>query len=396
VARPRLVTAEYHPAGSSLPVPHAEFLVIGGGVTGLAAAWALTRRGREVAVLDQAPVGHSRGGSHGTCRIFRLGYDEPVYVTLAGQARALWSELEDACGKQLLLPAPQLTVGPQMPQVHAAMRAAGAACELLTAADAAARFPGVCVAGEILLEPASAVIAADRALASLAGLAGEIRTGVRVTALADDGRRVRVSTTAGDVEAGRVIVCAGPWTSGLLATAGIALPGSATLEQVAYLAPADSTAVGAPTASLAPAFPMPIFVHFGGEIPYGLPVPGTQRYKIGIHHGGPPVEPDHQDHAADPYLVRRIEQVAREFLPGFDPNPVALERCIYDNSPDADFVVDRVGNVVIGSGTSGHGFKFGPLLGEWLASLADDTAGGGRNRYGALSAVADRFALNRF
>jgi sarcosine oxidase len=385
VARPRLVTPELHPAGSSLPVPGTEFLVIGGGVTGLAAAWALTRRGREVAVLDQAPVGHNRGGSHGTCRIFRLGYDDPAYVTLAGQARALWSEMEDACGEQLLFPTPQLTFGPDMPQVHAAMRAAGAACDVLTAADTAARFPGVCVASEALLEPASAVIAADRTLASLADLAGQICTGVRVTGLADDGRRVRVSTSAGVVEASRVIVCAGPWTSRLLATAGISVPGSATLEQVAYLAPANS----------APAMPgMPIFVHFGGEIPYGLPEPGTQRYKIGIHHGGPPAEPDNQDHAADPHLVRRIEELAREFLPGFDPNPVATERCVYDNSPDADFIIDRTGNVVIGAGTSGHGFKFGPLLGEWLASLADNTAGGGSP--GALSALADRFALNRF
>ncbi len=381
------MTAQPQPAGSSRPVLSAEFLVIGGGVTGLAAAWSLTRRGREVVVLDQAPVGHSRGGSHGSCRIFRLGYDDPGYVTLAGQAKALWSELEDACGERLLLPTPQLTFGPQMPQVHAAMRAAGAACEMLTAASAAARFPGVRVAGEVLLEPASAVIAADRTLAGLAGLAGEIRTGVRVTALADDGRRVRVSTSAGDVEAGRVIVCAGPWTSGLLATAGIIVPASATLEQVAYLVPADNGPQ---------AFPMPIFVQFGSDIPYGLPVPGTQRYKIGIHHGGPPIEPDHQEHLADPGLVRRIEQVAREFLPRFDPSPAALERCVYDNSPDTDFIVDRTGNVVIGAGTSGHGFKFGPLLGEWLAGLADNTAGDGRTWSGALAATANRFALTRF
>jgi sarcosine oxidase len=387
VARSRLVTAESHPAGSPLRLTDAEFLVIGGGITGLAAAWALTRRGREVAVFDQAPIGHSHGGSHGPCRIFRLGYDDPAYVTLAEQARGLWSELEDACGERLLFPTPQLTFGPQMPQVRAAMQAAGAACDVLTAAEAAARYPGVCVDGEVLLEPASAVIAADRALHNLAGLAGEIRTGIRVTALADDGRKVLVSTNAGDVEASRVIVCAGPWTSGLLATAGIAVPGSATLEQVAYLVPA--TPIAAP-------FAMPIFVRFGGEIPYGLPVPGAQRYKIGIHHGGPPVEPDRQDHAADPRLVRRIEHVAREFLPGFDPSPVALERCVYDNSPDTDFIVDRTNNVVIGAGTSGHGFKFGPLMGEWLASLADTTTGRGRNGSGALPAVAHRFALGRF
>jgi len=52
--------------------------------------------------------------------------------------------------------------------------------------------------------------------------------------------------------------------------------------------------------------------------------------------------------------------------------------------------------VVIGAGTSGHGFKFGPLLGEWLAGLADNTAGDGRTWSGALAATANRFALTRF
>jgi sarcosine oxidase len=384
VARPRLVTAA-----------SAEFVVIGCGITGLSAAWALTRRGREVVVLDQAPIGHGRGGSHGPCRIFRLGYEDPAYVTLAQQARPFWSELEYACGERLLQSTPQLTFGPQMPRVRAAMRAAGAACDVISGAEAATRFPGIRVAGDVLLEPASAVIAADRALAGLAGLAGEIRTGVRVTALSDDGRTVRLSTSAGDVQAGRVIVTAGPWTSGLLATAGITVPGSATLEQVAYLAPANG---GPPSAMPAPAMPsMPIFVHFGGEIPYGLPVPDTDLYKVGIHHGGPPVDPDHQDDAADPGLLRRIEQMSRSFLPGLGADPVAVERCIYDNSPDTDLIVDRIGNVVIGSGTSGHGFKFGPLLGEWLAMLATSPAGAdGRASECGSAGIPDRFALGRF
>src|SRR5262249_60286844 len=78
---------------------------------------------------------------------------------------------------------------------------------------------------------------------------------------------------------------------------------------------------------------------------------------------------------------------ARRYLPGLGPDLVATERCVYDNSPDEDFFVARVGRVVIGSGTSGHGFKFGPLLGEWLADLAD---GGDPGSY------AGRFSLGRF
>jgi sarcosine oxidase len=371
----------------------AEFAVVGGGITGLSAAWALTRRGRDVVLVEQGSPGHLRGGSHGSCRIFRLGYDDPEYVAMARRARALWSELEDACGERLLHPAPQLTFGPKMETVRAAMAEAGGPCETLSAAAAAERFPGIRSTGDVLLELESAVIAADRSLAALARQAGsagpagpagdppaavtwpaDLRSGVRVTGLADDGRRVRLSTTTGDIEARCAIVCAGPWTAGLLAPAGIAVPGSATLEQVAYLAPAAGAAAD-----------MPIFVSYGGEFPYGLPVPGSERYKVGLHHGGPPIDPDRQDQRSDAAISARIEAAARSILPGFDPVPAAMERCVYDNSPDEDFVVDRIGNVVIGSGTSGHGFKFGPLLGDWLADLAC-----------SAGSPPARFAVSRF
>ena len=122
------------------------------------------------------------------------------------------------------------------------MLAAGAPCEPLTAAAAAARFPGVTLGGPALLEPDSCVISADAALRALAAAVPDLRTGVTVTGLADDGRRVSVATGSGSVTASAAVVCAGPWTGGLLATAGIAVPSAATLEQVGYLAPAADPA----------------------------------------------------------------------------------------------------------------------------------------------------------
>jgi sarcosine oxidase len=73
-------------------------------------------------------------------------------------------------------------------------------------------------------------------------------------------------------------------------------------------------------------------------------------------------------------LLTRLIDAAGRLLPALDPVPVATERCVYDNSGDTDFVLDRVGRVVVGCGTSGHAFKFGPLLGELLADLAEDRA----------------------
>jgi sarcosine oxidase len=363
-----------------------DVVVVGGGLLGLATARVVAGRGLDVTVLEQAEIGHAGSGSKGSCRIFRLGYDDARYVTLARRARELWGELEGSAGERLLHPVPQLTFGQQMPAVRDALRQAGARCELLSGPQAAERFPGVAAVAPVLLESDSCVIAADRALAVLASAVPDIRAGVRVTTLADDGRRVRVSTSAGDIDAGVVIVCAGPWTAGLLAAAGIGVPAAATQEQVAYLTPADPGS----------ALRMPIFIHYSGEIPYGLPVPGSRRYKIGIHHGGPAVDPRRQDQGPDEALARRIELAARRFLPAFDPHPAVVERCVYDNSPDTDFIADRIGNIVIGSGTSGHGFKFGPLFGEWLAALAI----GQRQADGQADAPADVppswFALSRF
>jgi sarcosine oxidase len=74
----------------------------------------------------------------------------------------------------------------------------------------------------------------------------------------------------------------------------------------------------------------------------------------------------------DPALLARLTDAVERLLPSFDPRPVATERCVYDNAADTDFILDRVGRIVVGCGTSGHAFKFGPLLGGLLADLAEN------------------------
>jgi sarcosine oxidase len=352
--------------------------IIGAGLLGLAVGRALAARGRDVVVLEQAEIGHPAAGSKGSCRIFRLGYPEPGYVSAARQAGELWRALEAETGERLLLPTPQLTFGTGLRAVNDAMRTAGAPCELLPAAEVAERFPAIRIDGPALFEPESGVLAADTALKALAAGVPEIRTGVRVVRLADDGRQVTVHTGDGTLTARVAVITAGPWSGALLATLGVPLPGRPTMEQVAYLRP---TGDGAPP---------PIFICHGDRAPYGLPVPGSPLYKIGIHPSGPATDPDWQVQSADPALVGKLSEVARRYLPGYDPTPAVTERCVYDNSPDEDFVVDRIGNVVVGSGTSGHGFKFGPLFGEWLADLAIGTSGG------LAPELKQRFALGRF
>lgn len=394
-----------------------EVVVVGAGLLGLAAAHALVARGRDVVVLEQADgIGHARSGSKGSCRIFRLGYPDADYVAAARLARELWRDLEAESGRRILWPCPQLTIGAGLSAVQAAMRAAGAPCDLLTAAEAASRYPAVRTGGPALVEPESAVTAADQALAALATGLPEIRTGVTALRLADDGRQVTVSTSAGPVTARTAVITAGPWSGRLLASAGVAVPGRTTLEQVAYLRPgadggaadggarpaaADSGAAGAGAGSAGaaaapPAEVVPIILSHSPQSPYGLPVPGSTLYKIGIHPSGPAIDPDGQEQNPDDGLTARLAEVARRYLPGYEPDAAAIERCCYDNSPDEDFILDRSGNVIVGCGTSGHGFKFGPLLGSWLADLALGTPAATSAEAVLRQRLWERFALSRF
>jgi len=318
-------------------------VIVGGGLLGLSAAWAL-RGDRTVTVLERSSVGHSRGGSHGPTRIFRLGYADEHYVEMAQRARELWRKLEAEAGVQLLHPTPQLTFGPGAEAVHTALMRAGAPVGRLTAGQVAERFPAFARHGDAVLEPASAVIGAERTLHALRDVCGAV---VREEARVERIEPNCVELAGERIDADTVVVCAGPWTRALVP--GIAT--TTTLEHVAYVR-AD---VG-----------LPIFIDFTEPAVYGLPTPGTDVYKIAVHHGGPVVEPD-ADFAADPAASEAVRRAASEWLPR--AAVVEIDICPYDNTADESFVVERRGGIVVGAGTSGHGFKFGPLLGQQLAQL---------------------------
>ena len=284
-------------------------------------------------------------GSHGPSRIFRLGYVEAAYVSMAIQARERWTTLESESGAQLLHPTPQLTFGAGADAVFAALESAGVAVGRISGAEVAEQFPGFAGRGDAVLETTSAVIAADQALKVLQDSAGaEVREHVRVESVDAN----HVETTDGIIEAKAVVVCAGPWTRALVATVAT----TPTLEHAAYLrAPGD----------------LPIFIDFAEPAVYGLPTPGSDLYKIAVHHGGPAIDPE-GEFTPDPAAVAALERAIAYWLP--DAELQSIDVCPYDNTTDESFVVDRIDGVVVGAGTSGHAFKFGPLLGEQLAELA--------------------------
>jgi sarcosine oxidase len=360
--------------------------VVGAGLLGLSAARSLARRGWSVEVLEAGDtIGHPLAGSKGDARIFRLGYPEPHYVEMAIAARSLWRELEGEVGRRLLHVTGQLSFGEadEVDAVAASLARHGEPAERLTPRAVRARYPDVALPGDALFESGSGVLEADECLRALcASAAFEVRTSTRVTELEQTENGATVHSGDGRARRADIVIdCAGPAALrlvGLSAASAVGAPPS--LPQVAYFRAARE-------GSLDP-MRLPVFIEWGDAMIYGLPVAGAGAragtFKVSHHTPGPPLETYDGDLTTapgprledDPALLAVLSGAVRRLLPGLDPEPVATERCVYDNSVDTDFVLDRVGNVVVGCGTSGHGFKFGPLLGELLADLADGTAPG--------------------
>ena len=338
-----------------------DVVVIGGGVMGTAAAWALTRRGREVTLLEQFELGHKRGSSHGTSRIFRFSYHDPMYVGLAMEALPLWRELERESGRDLLTTTGGLDVGEMVSTHAAALKTLGASFDVIDGAEAGRRFPflSISAAEPVLFQPDAGIVAADvavRALADSAAARGvDVRERTRAMALRVEGEEAAIETDDGALRARVGVVTAGAWARPLLAGAGIDIPTTPTRETVAYFRIPDG---------IVP----PSMVEWSNPAIYALFSPPTS-WKVAEHHAGPVTAPDDEGLVSQESVSRTSAWVAGRF-PEADPRPHDAETCLYTNTPDEDFILERRGPIVIGSPCSGHGFKFAPAIGERLADLA--------------------------
>jgi sarcosine oxidase len=322
--------------------------IVGGGIMGCAAAWALTARGAEVTVHEQFDLDHDHGSSHGRSRIVRLSYPDARWVRLAREAMDAWYELEEESGQALLelqgivelVSTPDLTSA-------AGLDACGVEYSWLDAAGVRALGAVLPEGWFALLQPEAGVVRSDLARHAFLDLA--IARGARV----EVGQKVEALD---DLDADVVVVTSGAWVRELIPD----VPVQVTRETLAYF-----RREGAPAPSI-----VELSEITRGHGMYSLydPVHGL---KAGVHHRGPEVDPNVAG-TPDPASVARAEAWVRERFPDVDPEPVGAESCLYTSTTDGSFVLERRGRIVVGSACSGHGFKFAPVVGRRLAALALD------------------------
>jgi sarcosine oxidase len=324
----------------------ADVAVIGAGVNGLAAGWALRRAGVDVVVYEQFEVGNTRGSSHGRTRIFRLAYPEVEWVQLAQEALTGWRELEAESGEELLLLNGMLELYREgVISSEEALRRRDADCELLTREETEQRF-GVSPASDynVLYQSEAGIVYAERAVHAFA-------QGLNIV----EGRRIE---SLDEVQEPVVVVCAGPWSRGLLGAQGIDLPVVATRETIAYFELDGQI----------PSVVAEVVLRGHGFYSLYDPVYGL---KVGSHMRGKEADPDVAE-GADPALVDEIAEWTAERFPRAGRKPIEPQSCFYTSTEDERFIIERHGRIVVGSACSGHGFKFAPAVGKQLAALASE------------------------
>jgi sarcosine oxidase len=365
-----------------------EVIVAGLGAHGSSAAYHLASRGASVLGFDRFARGHTLGSSGGLSRIIRLSYYEhPDYVPLLGRAWTLWRELERAGGETLLTATGGLYAGdPHGELVAGALESARRhhlEHELLDAALLRERFPlfewpddwqGVFERQAGWLAPERSIETHLR-LAERHGAALRFEEPIERWTSTPDG--VRVTTAVGTYEAEHLVIAAGAW--------------------MAQLAPALAPELSVersvlfwfePTAERHAFAELPVYiVQDTDRIFYGFPYIEGQGVKVAGLHFGDRADPDTVDRTASASDEERVRAWLRRRMPLANGKRRDAKVCMYTNTPDAHFIVDRLAedpNVVVASACSGHGFKFSSVIGEILADLV--LKGETRHPIGFLSA----------
>ena len=378
-------------------MPHA--LVLGAGIMGLSAAWGLRRRGWSVTVVEQDTVPNPRGASCDHHRLIRHAYGASEgYMRMVDDAYAAWDVLWAETGATHYVETGVLALASAtgtgwMTSSRAGLTALGRPLEPIDAAAVAARFPmfDPATVAEGMHMPRGGVLLAERIVAALARRCAALGVEFRQARVTEaDPERGRLTLEDGDTAEGDLLVlAAGPWAPRLLPGLGGRV--AASRQIIVYLEPPER---------LRPAWaaaPMLLDRGTTGVGFYGVPPVAGTPLKIGDHRFTCDGDPETDPREASPAERDGILTLAATRLRDLgDYRVLGARACYYDVEPEERFILEPLGaRALVMSGFSGHGFKFGALLGLALAQAAGDpilTAGLGPWAAGRAPAPAGLLA----
>jgi sarcosine oxidase len=355
--------------------------VIGAGVFGAWTAWHLAKRGQRVALIDAYGPAHSRASSGGETRIVRMGYGgDELYTRWSQRSLAQWKEFSAATRQALFLETGVLWMAGEedarLRQTSATLKRCGVKFEELDRAALEKRYPqiGLDDIKSGILEPKSGVLMARRAVAAVVEesvrLGAEYRC-AQVLRPTGSGRMHEVATCDGEhIAAGQFVFACGPWLGKVFPDVLGARIFPSRQEVFFFGVPAGAMQFAPPA--------LPTWL-FQEDLVYGMPDIEGRGLKIAFDEHGEQVDPDTQSRIVSPAMTEMVRKYVARRFPALRDAPIVETRvCQYENTSNGDFLIDRhpeMENVWFAGGGSGHGFKHGPPIGEYVAGqLLDGNA----------------------
>jgi monomeric sarcosine oxidase len=353
-----------------------DFAVIGAGVFGAWTAHYLLGSGASVALVDAYGAASSRASSGGETRIIRMGYGpDELYTRWSARSLPVWQEFFARIERPLFHKTGVLWVSDDADGHLAGMLKvlgeAGVICERLTAEEVRKRFPQLSFPDITcgVYEPLSGVLMARQSVQVVVQDAVEHGAEyfvASVNAPRAGGRLAAVQTAAGEsISAGTFVFACGPWLPKLFPEllAGRIQP---TRQEIFFLGvPAGDPRFGVPH--------MPAWLHHNHpDRVYSLPDLENRGFKVAFDTHGPAIDPDTAMRVIEQSSIDRLRNYLRRHVPALKDAPLVETRvCQYENTSNGDFLIDRhpeMENVWLVGGGSGHGFKHGPAVGEYVSS----------------------------
>lgn len=354
--------------------------VIGAGVFGAWTAWHLAKRGKRVLLIEAHGPGHSRASSGGESRIIRMGYGaDELYTRWSQRSLVQWKEFFAAKQKQLFLETGVLWMAgnndARLKDTSATLKQYRVKFEELDRATLEKRYPqiGLEEIQKGIFEPHSGVLLARRAVAAV--VEDAIRLGVeyrcaQVVDPREAGAVKRVTTKQGErIGAGQFVFACGAWLGKIFPDVLGARIFPSRQEVFFFGTPAGETRFAPPA--------LPTWL-FQEDLVYGMPDIESRGLKIAFDEHGERVDPDTQSRIVSPETTKAVRKYVARRFPALRGAPIVETRvCQYENTSSGDFLIDRhpeMENVWFAGGGSGHGFKHGPAVGEYLAGQLLDAA----------------------
>jgi sarcosine oxidase len=361
-----------------------DVIVIGVGSMGSAACYYLAKRGYKVLGLEQFNISHELGSHAGQSRIIRKAYFEHQgYVPLLQKAYKNWNSIEQETNEQVYFKTGLLYAGSSDHEIIQGVKLSASlyniSLEQLSIGDASHPFPqfNFPESFEVLFEPEAGFIRPEKAIRLYAAEAKKngaiIHTFEKVIEWNNDGEDIKVTTEKDTYHANKLIITAGAWAGKLVPAVADKI--RVTRQFVAWVKTKDDKKFALNNFSC--------WMIGDDEKPgcyYGFPLLDTKKFdepaglKLAHHFPFQPADPDSVNRETTNQDIENLKYCLDKYLPGVFDSVLHTKICLYANSPDENFIIDKLpgyeDNVSIACGFSGHGFKFASVVGEILADLA--------------------------